>query len=541
MRAAAQLCVAALVAATLVTSLSPGLALAAGPPPNDSLDNPTPIGATPYVDTVDMSGATGGDVYSYCNANPVPSQTIFYAITVAQPTRLTFSTAGSSFDTVIDVLLQDPFGPLVPYGCNDNDGGSSSSRVSATIDPGLPFLVMISNAGSVTAGTAVLRVDPPTPPANDDFGSALAVTTVPFDAAIDTFGGTRAADDPIPTTCGNQSGSGPTAWFALSVPSGRAVIIDTAGSDGDTRLSIWTGSRGALTEAACNDTTPQGSYLARLRFDAAAGETYYVLEDWGGGLYPDSGSLHLSVADAPPPPVNDDISGAIAVTPLPFDVAMNTESATASPSDPVSPCFGEAYGATVWFTYTAATAETVGFSGNANFGAFADVYAGSPDALSWQQCSRMDGGGFRLDPIAGTTYYIVVGSTYGGPGGEFSLHAEKTLQLGLTLNAVGRVKSRTGLATLTGTISCSKPAYVNTNAGRLTQKVGRNTIAAAFSIDSFFCPGGSVPWQTTAASPTGPFIGGQANVDLSIFGYAPASGEFENAAVQQSVLLKGTK
>ena len=39
----------------------------------------------------------------------------------------------------------------------------------------------------------------------------------------------------------------------LHRPAAQTLTIDTFGSDYDTVLAVWTGSRGSLTNVACND------------------------------------------------------------------------------------------------------------------------------------------------------------------------------------------------------------------------------------------------------------------------------------------------
>jgi hypothetical protein len=137
-------------------------------------------------------------------------------------------------------------------------------------------------------------------PANDDFGSARVVPGLPFTAtAVDTTEATVANDDP------NTSCFGPTAtvWYTFTLAQDLRVEVNTLGSDYDTTLSIWTGSRGSLSEIACNDD--RVGFLSRVRFDAVAGQTYFVMAGTCCGSEPGSvgpgGSLSLAVIPAPPP------------------------------------------------------------------------------------------------------------------------------------------------------------------------------------------------------------------------------------------------
>jgi hypothetical protein len=129
-------------------------------------------------------------------------------------------------------------------------------------------------------------------PANDEFGNAVVIPSVPFaPPALDTTEATTAADDPF---C---AGNGHTVWYSFTPSLDQRVEINTFGSNYDTTMSVYTGSQANLDQIACNDDT--GSLQSRVRFDATAGTTYFVM----AGSFFDSpgGSLVLSVVTAPPP------------------------------------------------------------------------------------------------------------------------------------------------------------------------------------------------------------------------------------------------
>ncbi|HET6211622.1 MAG TPA: hypothetical protein VFE14_01985 [Micromonosporaceae bacterium] len=129
------------------------------------------------------------------------------------------------------------------------------------------------------------------PPSNDDFDAAILFTAVPLQADADTTEATRADDDP---SCIGPDTN--TVWYAVRLASDADIVLDTFGSDYDTTLSAWTGTRGDLTQVACNDDS--GSLQSRIQFTAAADVTYYVM----AGGFPGSigGQLVLHGAELPP-------------------------------------------------------------------------------------------------------------------------------------------------------------------------------------------------------------------------------------------------
>jgi hypothetical protein len=104
---------------------------------------------------------------------------------------------------------------------------------------------------------------------SDDFDDANVISELPFSDSVDTFGATTASDDP------DCVGQGPTVWYAFTPEEDLNVDANTFGSDYDTTLSVYTGSRGNLTQIACNDDTD--GLQSRVQFAAVAEETYFFM------------------------------------------------------------------------------------------------------------------------------------------------------------------------------------------------------------------------------------------------------------------------
>ena len=124
------------------------------------------------------------------------------------------------------------------------------------------------------AGAPLASVQALAAPANDDFDDAVVVTKANFTASLNTSEATTAGDDPVPT-CAN-GGRGPTVWYAFTPTHSKRFEANTFGSDYDTDLAVFTGTRGDLTEVICNDDAGEG-VQSKVVFDAVAGETYYIM------------------------------------------------------------------------------------------------------------------------------------------------------------------------------------------------------------------------------------------------------------------------
>jgi len=136
-------------------------------------------------------------------------------------------------------------------------------------------------------------------PLNDDFDDAVLVPGLPFSDAQDTTEATTAADDPVPSCVGTTH----TVWYRFTPPADMPIAANTFGSDFDTTLSVWTGSRGALEEVACNDDT--FGVQSRVRFDATGGVTYYFM---AGSFFDLPGGQLVFNVDVAPPPLEFDLS-----------------------------------------------------------------------------------------------------------------------------------------------------------------------------------------------------------------------------------------
>jgi hypothetical protein len=226
----------------------------------------------------------------------------------------------------------------------------------------------------------------PTKPANDDFQNATPITTLRFTDTVDTSKAKAAKDDP--TDCGSPSNS---VWYVLTAQTPMLVAIGTLGSSYFPNMAVYTGTRGNLTQVACD--------AGGASFQATAGTTYHVMvtSPLGGG-----GTLGFNLIAHVPPP-NDDFNTATAIADLPFTDTVDTDAASAAPDDPTN-CAGTIR--SVWYTLTPSTDITIVASTLASdYAADIAVYTGQRGALTPLAC------GFRelnFSATAGTTYYLMV-------------------------------------------------------------------------------------------------------------------------------------
>ena len=123
--------------------------------------------------------------------------------------------------------------------------------------------------GNVAITTTQISVIPP-PPANDDFAAPVLIPSNSARYTQNVTNATTAPDDPW---C---FGSAQSVWYAFTPLTNMRLEANTFGSGYDTSLSVYTGSRGALSQIGCSDDVGNAQQ-SRVRFAAAAGTTYYFM------------------------------------------------------------------------------------------------------------------------------------------------------------------------------------------------------------------------------------------------------------------------
>ena len=150
----------------------------------------------------------------------------------------------------------------------EEEEGKEGKQDAATVSTNFPIY-------QVSSLPIYSSTDLPTSaPSNDDFDSATAISSFPFDAVVDASGATVAADDPN-MACGDGVNQR-TLWYRLNAPTDGLLTLDTVGSNDDTVVAVWQGSRGSLVSRGCNDDGAYWSNTSGLNVTVQAGQTYYV-------------------------------------------------------------------------------------------------------------------------------------------------------------------------------------------------------------------------------------------------------------------------
>lgn len=154
----------------------------------------------------------------------------------------------------------------------------------------------------------------PCAPANDLIQNAEVVTAAYMDEETNIRYATISTGDPSPSCRwgGGNPGSN-SVWYSITPAAPISFSVDTLSSDitgggdpayNDTILAIYTGTPGALTEAACSEDFDATNLLSQIsNFSMAGGTTYYIyVTRWSAVPMSFNGTLRVNfvIDDAPP-------------------------------------------------------------------------------------------------------------------------------------------------------------------------------------------------------------------------------------------------
>jgi len=242
-------------------------------------------------------------------------------------------------------------------------------------------------------------------------------------------------------------------------------------------------------------------------------------------------------------PGNDTIGGATAAA-LGFSQVIDTTEATTDGDDAQlnATCGAPATDASVWYTVNlAADAAVVVDVSASDYSAGVLVGVGTPGALEIVACGP---GTVAFSAAANTTYYVLaIDDQQDGSGNGGALHisfnaAPPPPTLSVTVEPRGTFNSKTGVATLYGTYTCTNAAFIDIF-GDVTQSVGRvATIRGSFEIfDVGTCDGSSQQWSADVFPESGTFAGGKS---LTVaFSFACGVLECADGYTEQTVHLSG--
>jgi Lysyl oxidase len=249
-------------------------------PANDAFANAMLVTSVPF-NAVEFNSCATKEPGEPTNIVDTPGgHSVWFQWTPTSNQTAVINTRRSDFDTVLAVYTGNSISSLTIVATNDDIVANSNlqSQVTFAAIGGTTYHIVVDGWGGAV-GTVVLNVDPP---ANDDFTNASVLTGASGATNGYNVGGSKEALEPA--HAGDVGGH--SIWYRWTAPATGPVGFDTAGSDFDTTLAVYTGTVVTnLTTIASNDDDIGGAGLvtSRLWFKAISGTTYRIAVDGFGG------------------------------------------------------------------------------------------------------------------------------------------------------------------------------------------------------------------------------------------------------------------
>jgi hypothetical protein len=247
-------------------------------------------------------------------------------------------------------------------------------------------------------------------PANDAISGAVELSGTRFTTFATTADAT--AEPGEPAHAGVAAAH--SLWWTWQAPTNGLVVLSTAGSSGDTGLSVYRGSRQWSEPIVENRRDPAGGPGSRLVFMAEAGSRYTIAVD-SAGIAAERVVLTLSLGQAP----NDDFRHATVIDGIPATTSADLSLATIETGEPPHGEYSPAH--SVWWQWTAPADMDVSLdlrSSTVDGRLFMAIYTG--DRLEDLKRVTSDNSGNRKDVVfaakRGLRYSIAVDSSPPGTG-----------------------------------------------------------------------------------------------------------------------------
>lgn len=151
---------------------------------------------------------------------------------------------------------------------------------SVLIDHAGSYSVRVFNAyGSTTSSSAVLSVITPPRPPNDNFANRIEISGTDQRVVSTNVGATKEAGEP--NHAGNLGGK--SVWWRWAAGSTGVLMLDTVGSDFNTRLAVYSGNSLSDLMPVATENDPNDNSYNRRNLVVAAGGTYHIAVDGYNG------------------------------------------------------------------------------------------------------------------------------------------------------------------------------------------------------------------------------------------------------------------
>jgi hypothetical protein len=232
---------------------------------------------------------------------------VWWEWTAPSSDSFTFSTAGSSFDTLLAVYTGSSVTALTEVVSNDEDpAAGSTSALTFSANANQTYQIAVEgyqgDSGSVQLQIGLCGQ---AQPVNDRFANRIVLTGTNVVATGTTVGATREPGEPTLAAVMRYAYniySYVSVWWEWTAPCTDNFTISTVGSNFPLALAVYTGSSvSALTEVAAAVYDPgAGVNTTRVVVNAISNQTYQIAVDVTQEHPDDTGSVQLLIQQGQP-------------------------------------------------------------------------------------------------------------------------------------------------------------------------------------------------------------------------------------------------
>lgn len=261
-----------------------------GPPANDSFTNAVTI--SNRIETVFASTGCATEEPGESNhPGTATTNSVWFRWRAPYSGSAVITTEGSTLDTALAVYTGTNVANLSLVSGNDDDGEKETSRVTFNAVSNRVYSIAVAGVNGMAGGVA-LNINPD---GNDFYANALVLSGGSGSISGRNTTARRETGEPgFPGARGTNS-----VWFCGQVPFSGLLRFDTEGSNFDTLLAIYTGSRITNLVLVSADNDSGTNKTSRLYFQAEAGTNYWVAVD---GVNGQSGFYRLNWGSPGPGP-----------------------------------------------------------------------------------------------------------------------------------------------------------------------------------------------------------------------------------------------
>lgn len=374
-----------------------------------------------------ISGASGSVQSSNVNATLEPSEptharqvggkSVWFRWIPSSNGRVEFSTANSTFDTLLAVYTGTALANLSEITFNNDETPEqiTTSKVSFPVTAGTIYYVAVAGM-SASTGSISLSWSLVSPPSNDNFANSQALAGNNGNVSGTNILASKEADEPYHA----DNPGGTSVWYTWTAASGGSLTVTTLGSTFDTVCAVYTGTGLAELVAVASNDDPN-SQSSTVTFPVQPGTTYHIAIDGNDGV---SGQIALNW-NLTPPPANDAFAAAELISGDSGSLSASNLFASKESGEPDHA--GNQGGGSIWYQWQTTTSASQTFTTQgSDFDTVMAVYTGSAvDNLALVTSNDDSDGGltssvtFMAQP--GVTYLIAVDG-YGGSRGNVVLN-----------------------------------------------------------------------------------------------------------------------